>query len=245
MRRLALALCLVATAASASPQEDARSHFKQGKAYQEAGVYLRAAEEFEAAYALDPRPEMLFNIAQAYRLAGNKPNAVDYFKRYLAAQPNGKAADEARVLVAELQREIDEAKQKETPPPPPSPPPSPPPPPVEVHREVVLVRTSPTMRYAGIALAGAGAIALGVGVKYGFDARSASSYISGFVGTWGPTEEQRFRDGEAANRDMKIAFVVGGGLVTAGAVVYWWGSRMQAVPVASANSVGISVAGAW
>jgi tetratricopeptide (TPR) repeat protein len=95
MMRSALALCLVATAAYAGPLDEAKSHFKQGKAYQEAGAFLRAAEEFEAAYALDPRTEMLFNIAQAYRLGSDKPKAVDYFQRYLAAQPDGKAADEA------------------------------------------------------------------------------------------------------------------------------------------------------
>ena len=246
MKRLALALLVVATSASASPQDEARSHFKQGKAYQQAGAYLRAAEEFKAAYALDPRVEMLFNIAQAFRLGGDKPHAVEYFKSYLAAQPDGKAADEARALIAQLQREIDEAKAKETPPPPPPPPPhEPTPPPAEVHHEVVLVPTSPPLRYAGIATAGAGAIALGLGVKYGLDARSASNYISHFTGTWGPTEEQRYLDGQTANHDMKIAYLVGGGLVTAGAVLYWVGSRVQAVPVASTQSVGVAAAGSW
>jgi tetratricopeptide (TPR) repeat protein len=242
--RLLLALCLFATAAYAGPQEDAKAHFKQGKAYQEAGAYLRAAAEFEAAYALDARAEMLFNIAQAYRLGGDKPHAVEYFTRYLAERPDGAAADEARSLVAELQRQIDDDKARETPPQNQTPPP-PPPPHAEAHQEIVFVRASPPVRYAGVATAGAGVIALGLGVKLGLDARSDSDYISHYVGTWGPTERQRYLDGQAANRDMEIAYVVGGGLVAAGAVMFWWGSRVQAMPVVGAQAAGVAITGAW
>jgi len=45
---------------------------------------------------LDRRPEMLFNIAQVYRLGNHKQPAVDYYQQYLAAQPERPGAREAR-----------------------------------------------------------------------------------------------------------------------------------------------------
>src|SRR5262245_516082 len=110
--RAAIVVALVLGAGMAAAQPDAReqakSHFKQARAHQQAGEYARAAEEYKAAYALDPRPETLFNIAQAYRLAGDKPAALEHFKRYLDGQPSGAPADEARAFVAELERQIAE-----------------------------------------------------------------------------------------------------------------------------------------
>jgi tetratricopeptide (TPR) repeat protein len=252
MMRIVVIVCVLAATARAepSPHDEAKAHFKQGKAYQDAGAFLRAADEFKAAYALDPRPEMLFDAAQAYRLGGDKPHAIEFFKSYLAAQPEGKAAEEARLLVAELQRQVDEDEAKanananantNTQQPPPHEDRPPPPPPQ--HVDMVVVRTSPPIRIAGLVTAGVGGLALALGVKYGLDARSASDYISHYTGTWGDNERQRYADGEAANRDMKIAYIVGGGLVATGAVLYWYGSRMQAVPVAGPQTVGVAVAG--
>lgn len=251
MRPVVLALCVLVATATADPREDAKAHFKQGKAYQEAGAFLRAADEFKAAYELDPRPEMLFNIAQAYRLGGDKTHAIEYFKSYLTSEPNGKAAPEARVLVAELQRQVDEDEAKAkadanananaNPPPPPVRDQPPPPPQVDT----VTVRTSPALRIAGLATVGAGAIALGFGVKRGLDARSAADDITHHSGTWTDEERQLYADGQAANRDMKIAYVVGGVLVTTGAVLFWWGSRMHAVPVAGPQTAGVAIAGSF
>jgi len=244
MRRLAICLVLAASAAHADPssQDTAKAHYKQGQAYREAGEYARAAGEFKEAYALDPRAEMLFNIAQAYRLGGETANAIDFFKRYLAAQPDGQGADEARVLVAELQRQLDDARTHE-PAAPPRPPPATAQRTIVVTQRVEMMRTSPPLRIAGIATAGIGVVALALGVRYALVASSDSDYITNFTGTWGPTEEQRYLDGQAANRDMKIAYAVGGGLVAVGAGLFFWGSHLQAVPVASPQTVGVAMAG--
>jgi tetratricopeptide (TPR) repeat protein len=242
VKRIVLVVCVLAATAAADPREEAKAHFKQGRAYQEAGAFLRAVDEFKAAYELDHRAEMLFNIAQAYRLGGDKPHAIEYFKSYLAAQPDGKAAEEARVLVAELQRQIDEAAQQQQQQQP-QPPPHEDRPPPAAHVDVVVVRTSPTFRIAGIVTTGVGAIALGLGVKYGLDARSASDYFTHFTGMWSDADRLRYADGETANRDMKIAYAVGGGLVVTGALLYWWGSRLQVVPVAGPQTAGVAMAG--
>ncbi|HEY5925491.1 MAG TPA: tetratricopeptide repeat protein [Kofleriaceae bacterium] len=248
MRALVIAvLVAVAAPAAAGPTavEQAKARFKQGKAYQDVGQYERAAAEYKAAYELDRRPEMLFNVAQAYRLAAKKQDALDYFKRYLDAQPSGAGADEARKHVAALTMELEEEKRAQQaqpvePPPVEKPLPVEPPPPVAT----VETRNSPTLRIAGLATAGAGVIALAVGVKFGLDARADADAISNKdMSAWTAEDKARFENGEAANRNMAIAYGVGGALVIGGAVMYFVGSRTQVTPVVAPQSAGLAVMG--
>ena len=245
MTRVVVILALLSASAFANP-EQAKARFKQGKAYQDAGAYAKAAEEYKAAYDLDPRPEMLFNIAQAYRLAGERQLAIDYFKKYLDAQPSGAGANEARGHVATLTKELDElaAKQPKPPEPTPVPPPAPAPQPTPRQEELVEVRGPAALRIAGLATAGVGVIACGLGVKFAFDARAAADTLSQHTsGPWTDAEEATYRAGEAANRNMIISYVVGGVLVGTGAVLYWRGARTTLVPVATTTSASLAVAG--
>lgn len=84
----------------------ARAHFKQGRAFYEAGVYSDAVREYERAFALAPLPELLFNIGQAHRMRGAKPEAIAAYDRYLKAVPEGPLAEEARNHVAMLRSRI-------------------------------------------------------------------------------------------------------------------------------------------
>jgi tetratricopeptide (TPR) repeat protein len=242
------ALALVAIAAQlvhADPGKinEAKAHFKQAKAYQEAGAFARAVDEYKAAYELDPRPELLFNIAQAYRLAGDKKQALANYKRYLLEQPDGKGADEARVLVAELERQIDEDSTRLQPIPVPPVPVPPVPVPTHVDPPQPAPDSGSTLKIAGIASAGVGLVAVGVGVKFGLDARAASNAITTHTGPWTMAEMTRFEDGQRASRNMVISYVAGGVLVAAGGVMYWLGTRSQAVPVVTAQSAGVAVTG--
>ena len=47
------------------------------------GAYEDAVREFEAAYAMQPRPELLFNLYSAHERAGHAASAADYLTRYL------------------------------------------------------------------------------------------------------------------------------------------------------------------
>jgi tetratricopeptide (TPR) repeat protein len=60
-----------------------------------AAEYEPAIESFKAAYALAPAPGLLFNIAQAYRLAGKGHclEAVRTYKSYLEASPSATNRD--------------------------------------------------------------------------------------------------------------------------------------------------------
>lgn len=103
--------------------------FDLGKiAYQE-GRFADAVALLERAYAIEPAPVLLYNMARAYEGSGNFEKAIDAYARYLAQAEKmpDRPAIEARVeslrgAVAEkerLARERDEAnaRRARTPPP--------------------------------------------------------------------------------------------------------------------------------
>ena len=246
---IAIALVLATTPARAEPstKAQAKQHFKQGKALQDAGKYDDAATEYRAAYDLDRRPEMLFNIAQVYRLGNRKQPAIDYYQQYLAEQGDGPGAREARQWIAELTRQLEAARpiqiEPAKPEPPSSVPPSSPPPRGEPEPRALAETSSPPLRITGLATAGAGAIALGFGVVFGLKARSAADTISNHQGPWTDAERNTFEDGQRANRTMIIGYVAGGALVAAGGVLYYLGARTHVVPVAGVRTAGLAVQG--
>jgi tetratricopeptide (TPR) repeat protein len=61
----------------------------RGRIYHDAGDYSMAIAAFKEAYVLAPSPGLLFNIAQAYRLAGNCDEAAWMYRRYLDTNPTG------------------------------------------------------------------------------------------------------------------------------------------------------------
>lgn len=67
----------------------ARELADKGRAAHEAGDYATAIAAFKEAYVLAPSPGLLFNIAQAYRLAGNCDEAAWMYRRFLDTNPIG------------------------------------------------------------------------------------------------------------------------------------------------------------
>ncbi|MEM9189445.1 MAG: tetratricopeptide repeat protein [Myxococcota bacterium] len=71
---------------SPSPNdEQAHIHFQSGRLHFERGDYEQALPEFQAAYELSPRPELLFNLYITQQNLGNLPEARDYLRDYLAS----------------------------------------------------------------------------------------------------------------------------------------------------------------
>jgi tetratricopeptide (TPR) repeat protein len=68
------------------PQK-ARELADKGRAFHEAGEYDKAIAAFKEAYVLAPSPALLFNLAQAYRLAGDCDDAAWMYRRYLDTNP--------------------------------------------------------------------------------------------------------------------------------------------------------------
>lgn len=104
-------LLIVALARDARAQQvdiQARAGTLVGKGLQsqEAGRYDEAIGFYKAAYDLLPHPDLLFNLGQAHRLKGDRVTALDYYRKYIALQPNGRAAKEARKWTEQIERDM-------------------------------------------------------------------------------------------------------------------------------------------
>lgn len=224
----------------------ARQHFAEAEEAKERGDYHAAATGYVAAYAILPDAEFLFDAGEMYRLAGDTAEAIDYFERYLARDPQGRAADEAHARLAELR-----AKQAaEAPAPGPGPAPAPPP-------VIPMVVATPadrpdspgkTLRIAGLCTAGAGVLALGAGIYFGLEAQKISDEVS----TWDTYMPDRVTDGEAAQRWAIAGTSVGVAALIGGGVLYYLGMKKDAPfqtelaqvgPLVTPSARGVQVAG--
>ncbi len=102
--------------------ELARKHFESGAAYLQQSDYESALREFESAYELSPRPELLLNIATVYERMGKLDEAVQALGRYLAAAPDGEHAETVQLRIDNLNKRRQERDQEAEPTQPPAPP---------------------------------------------------------------------------------------------------------------------------
>src|SRR5690349_13431768 len=84
------ALLLLALPALADARADAKRHFREGMSLIAAGQVERGIAELKQAYAIKPHPDVLYDIAKAYVDLGNIPEALNYFKQYVATDPEDK-----------------------------------------------------------------------------------------------------------------------------------------------------------
>lgn len=115
MKRLSILLLLLTTAPlgiaesqTSAPEDEetdaggaldddaARVRFEQGLEYYEEARYEEALPEFEAAWELSGRPEMLFNIANAAERAFDHQRAASALEEYLEHVPDSDEADALR-----------------------------------------------------------------------------------------------------------------------------------------------------
>jgi tetratricopeptide (TPR) repeat protein len=105
-----LALAVGGRPALAAEPTAARRAYDEATAAFGLGHYQEAAEKYETAFSLRPDPALLYNAAQAYRLAGNRPRALELYRNYLRLYPNRQNADEARNQVAALTKALEDEK---------------------------------------------------------------------------------------------------------------------------------------
>jgi tetratricopeptide (TPR) repeat protein len=100
----ALIVLLAGVAAAAEPESvrQSREHYRKGNEAYEAGRYEDAYREFEAGYALAPRPVFLLNMAHSKRRRGNLSNARTLYRKFLLVEPQSKYAPEVQQVIQEL-----------------------------------------------------------------------------------------------------------------------------------------------
>lgn len=84
----------------------AKARVKKARALYEAGKFAEAIEEYKAAYAALPSPDIVYNMGLIYRVQGDRSKCIESFSEYLKQAPQGDHAEEARRSVAQLTREM-------------------------------------------------------------------------------------------------------------------------------------------
>ena len=101
----------VALAAEADDVQRAREHHKAGDQAFKDGRYLDAYKEWEAGYALSPRPLFLVNMAHAERRRGELKNARTLYRKYLLMEPQSKLRTEVESVLAEIDAALAEVPE--------------------------------------------------------------------------------------------------------------------------------------
>ena len=115
-----LSLLMVAgVRAAEQPSGVATAHVRKATAAYNLGKYPEAAKEYEAAYEQTLDANLLFNIGQAYRLAGERDKAITAYRSFIRSAPESEQRQLAESKIREIER------QRSAPPPAPAPAPVP------------------------------------------------------------------------------------------------------------------------
>lgn len=106
---LSLGLSASSARAGKPASEDAaqaKEHYKRGTKLYDLGKYDEAIQEFEAAFEIKDEPVLLYNIAQAYRLANKYPEALRFYRTYLRRSPRAPNKSEVEAKIADMENLI-------------------------------------------------------------------------------------------------------------------------------------------
>jgi tetratricopeptide (TPR) repeat protein len=197
----------------------ARALAEKGRTYHEAGDYEAAVAAFKEAYVLAPSPGLLFNIAQAYRLAGNCDDASWMYRRFLDTNPFGSQRKLAEQHLASVEK-CSTGTFRVAAPTPPKLDAKPPDPKLEIRREDKADQRSDRFKKIGVIAGVTGVAALATAAVFAVDAKNASDTVEATYrqgGRWADIADIDAR----GKRDATIAaaFGIGGGVIAASGVV--------------------------
>jgi tetratricopeptide (TPR) repeat protein len=98
---------LTVSAPAGAIDPEAKQHLERGLAGYTAKDYAGAIKDLRLAYALDPRPEILFAWAQAERLYGRCSQASKLYDRFLKSKPSAQQAAAARTGIERCEGQPD------------------------------------------------------------------------------------------------------------------------------------------
>lgn len=108
---------VMATPARADNATAAREHYERGTKFYDIGRYDDAIREFEAAYEAKSDPAILYNLAQAHRLAGHNQEALQLYRNYLRYVPHPPNRADIDERIRTLEKAIAERPAGGAPPP--------------------------------------------------------------------------------------------------------------------------------
>lgn len=89
-----------------------------GASFYHAREYRKALEKFQAAYAVDPDPNLLYNIAKCHEALGENPQAIEKYEHFLrepGSDPGGKLKAEESLKVLRQARDTSATPSAEPP----------------------------------------------------------------------------------------------------------------------------------
>jgi len=228
-----LALGLAPATAHADAAADAKAHVARATQAHKDGRFDDARVELEAAYALTPKPELLYALGQVHAKLGRCSDASAYFRRFAATQSDPQVGRVTDAAIAACK--------------PAAPPAAPPPAPAPANPAPASAPPDATAWYRdaigdGLVLSGATALIVGL-VEYrsavsDLDAAEHTTSVSRYLQLVGEARDQRttavvltgvgalligggvahyaLRDRGAERSGVALAPAPGGGLVTYG-----------------------------
>ena len=82
--------------------DDAKAHYQKATAHFAVGEYHDAALEYEEAFKLKQDPAILFNAAQAFRLAGDNQQALLLYNNIIKLYPSTHYAKDSKERIEKL-----------------------------------------------------------------------------------------------------------------------------------------------
>jgi tetratricopeptide (TPR) repeat protein len=92
--------------------DEARERFELGRTFLEAGRFQQAAEEFEEAYRLSGRAQLLYNVYIANRDAGNWEAASNALRIYLDKVPDAPDQINLRARLASMEAQAEAQREQ-------------------------------------------------------------------------------------------------------------------------------------
>ena len=231
MRSLLLLLALVPTTALADAKSQAKAHIDKATAFHGEGKFKEALEQLTLAYALDPKPELLYAIGQVHVQLGNCDQAISFYERFLGSKPAAGPAAAAKEAIAtckntpppEVKPDPEPVQQKPDPEPMPQPEPQPepirqPPPP----EKPTTVEGKPFYKdILGDALVGGGIVAgvLGIVFYTQMNAKYDDSEDRSKADT--VDEYNDLRDQAKSKGNLALGFGIGGVVLVGAGVARW------------------------
>jgi tetratricopeptide (TPR) repeat protein len=237
MRRsaVAIAVALTASVASAQPapapidaENVARAKAESAKAAFDRGEYKIAVENYREAYRLMPRPGLLYNLGQAYRLSGMCAEAADAYREYLRLVPETeyRTTVEQNLAAAEIcARDAKAAKEREA---------------ARVRAGMAVDpvaaeranRRAHAMRRTGMGLAAVGGGLVIAGGYFAYDAKRAADEVSDFYEGGGAWDEIAGADARGRRSQLvsRVTFATGIAALAGGITLYVLGQRAEVAP---------------
>jgi tetratricopeptide (TPR) repeat protein len=234
-----LLLCASRQAAVADERADAREHYLKGTKAFDLGRYDEAIREYVSAYEAKDDPALLYNIAQAHRLAGHAEEALRFYKTYLSKLPHAANRDEVEQKISELRALVEQQQRSQTSLPPDQPikplgtAPAVEAPPSAAPAAPAIVAPAPepkrpagrAKKIAGLIVGVAGVGLVAAGIAFGVLAQAAGDDLTKLAANMRPWDPAKQSDGQTDQALEGALLGVGAAAVVTAVVLYAVGAH--------------------